>query len=239
MLFNFKKCKHLHIGSRHDSVTYTMDSGQDVIEFKKVTSEKDIGFIVDKALNFSEHISTKVSKANRNLGIIFRTFTYMDKEMFLNLNKSVVQAHLEYAVTVCSPLYKKDMIVTENVQRRATELVSSIRHLLYQERLINLGLPLLEYRRERADLIEVYKIMNNIDQIEKEKLFTVSTYTATRGHQLKLAKEQHRLKVPSNSFSLRVNDSWNASPENEGMAPSLNCLKSRLSTHWREKKNTH
>ena len=85
MLFNFKKCKHLHTGSRQDSVTYTMDSGQDVIEIENVTSEKDLGVIVDQALNFSEHISTKINKANRNLGIIFRTFTYMDKEMFLNL----------------------------------------------------------------------------------------------------------------------------------------------------------
>ena len=52
---DFKWCKHLHIGSRQDSVTYTMDSGQGVIE---VTSEKDFGVIVDQALNFSEHIST-------------------------------------------------------------------------------------------------------------------------------------------------------------------------------------
>ena len=52
-----------------------MDSGQGVIEIEKVTSEKDLGVIVDQALNFSEHVSTKVSKANQNLGIIFRTFT--------------------------------------------------------------------------------------------------------------------------------------------------------------------
>ena len=123
MLFNFKSCKHLHIGSRHDSVTYTMDSGQGVIEIEKVTSEKDLGVIGDQTLNFSEHISTKVNKANRNLGLFFRTFTYMDKEMFLNLYKSFVRPHLEYAVSVCSPLYKKDMIVIENVQRRATKLV--------------------------------------------------------------------------------------------------------------------
>ena len=54
--------------------------------------------------------------------------------------------------------------------------------------------------------------MNNIDQIEKEKLFTVVTYTAIRGHQLKLAKKQLRIKVRSNSFSLRVIDTWNALP---------------------------
>ena len=52
--------------------------------------------------------------------------------------------------------------------------------------------------------------MNNIDQIEKDKLFTGSTYTATRGHQRKLAKKQHRLKIRLNSFSLRLIDSWNA-----------------------------
>ena len=83
--------------------------------------------------------------------------------MFLNLYKSIVRPHIEYAVTVCAPLYKKDMIAIENVQRRATKLVTSIKHLSYQERLRKLGLPSLEYRRERADLIEVYKIMNNID----------------------------------------------------------------------------
>ena len=96
--------------------------------------------------------------------------------MFLNLYKSIVRSHLEYAVTVCSPLYKNDMIVIENVQRRATKLVSSIRHLSYLERLINLGLLSLEYRRERADLIEVYKIMNNIDQIER-KNYLLSLHT--------------------------------------------------------------
>ena len=51
---------------------------------------------MDKALNFSEHISSKINKANRNLGLIFRTFTYMDKEMFLNLYKSIVLPHVEY-----------------------------------------------------------------------------------------------------------------------------------------------
>ena len=56
MLFNFNKCKHLHIGSRHDSVTYTIDSGQGAIEIEKVTSEKDLGVIADQDLNFSEHI---------------------------------------------------------------------------------------------------------------------------------------------------------------------------------------
>lgn len=233
MFFNIKKCKHLHIGKRQESAKYKMKCGQESVNIEEVTSEKDLGVTIDQGLNFSEHISCKVNKANRNLGIIFRTFTFMDKEMFLNLYKSIVRPHLEYAVTVCSPLYKKDMLAIENVQRRATKLVKAISHLTYQERLKSLGLPSLEYRRERADLIEVFKIMNKIDDIEKEKFFTISTYTSTRGHQLKFAKKQHRLKLRSNSFSLRVVDSWNALPESVVMAPSLNCFKSRLNLHWK------
>ena len=149
---------------------------------------------MDQALKFSEHISTKINNANRNLGIVFRTFTYMDKEMFLNLYKSIVRPHLEYAATVCTPLFKKDMIAVENVQRRATKLVSTISHLTYQERLNCLGLQSLEYRRKRVDLVEVFKIMNDIDDVGKEKFFTVSTYTTTRGHSLSLQKKKKKKK---------------------------------------------
>ncbi|MEW8547738.1 MAG: reverse transcriptase family protein, partial [Candidatus Thiodiazotropha sp.] len=91
MFFNFKKCKHLHIGTRQDPAIYKMKCGQESFSIEKCTSERDLGVTVDQALNFSEHISCKVSKANRNLGIIFRTFTFMDKEMFLNLYKSIVR----------------------------------------------------------------------------------------------------------------------------------------------------
>ena len=108
MFFNLKKCKHLHIGTRLEPASYQMKSGQESTKIEKVASEKGLGVIVDQALNFSEHINSKVNKANRNLGMIFRTFTYMDKEIFLNLYKSVVRPHLEYAVTVCSPLYKQE-----------------------------------------------------------------------------------------------------------------------------------
>ena len=223
----------MHIVARQQPATYTMNSGQDQYEIEKVSSEKDLGVIMDKALNFSEHISSKINKANRNLGLIFRTFTYMDKEMFLNLYKSIIRPHVEYAVTVCTPLYKKEMVAIENVQRRATKLVRTISHLTYQERLKCLGLPSLAYRRERADLVEVYKIMNGISDVDKEKFFTISNYTATRGHSIKFAKRRHRLKVRSNSFSIRVIDSWNSLPESIIMAPSLNCFKSRLNSHWK------
>ena len=39
----------------------------------------------------------------------------------------------------------------ENVQRRATKLIPSLQNLLYSERLQNLNLPSLSYRRNCMD----------------------------------------------------------------------------------------
>lgn len=80
-----KKCKHLHLGSITTDSRYFMPSDTRNVLIEKVEKEKDLGVIIDPKLNFRQHIANKVSIANRNLGIIFRTFTHLSQEMFLNL----------------------------------------------------------------------------------------------------------------------------------------------------------
>ena len=60
----------------------------------------------------------------------------------------------------------------------------------------------------------VYKILNDIDMVNKDKLFTMSHNIGTRGHQFKIYKNRYRLNVRGNYFSKRVIDSWNELPEN-------------------------
>ena len=52
-------------------------------------------------------------------------------------------------------LYEKDIQLIENVQRRATKQLPKISKLPYNERLRQLDLPTLRYRRIRGDMIEV------------------------------------------------------------------------------------
>ena len=85
MFFNKSKCHHLHVGKRDTISTCNMRGETGPVEIEKVEFEKDLGVIIDGDLKFREHIISKVNIANRNVGIIFRTFTYLDKEMFLNL----------------------------------------------------------------------------------------------------------------------------------------------------------
>ena len=81
-------------------------------------------------------------------------------------------------------------------------------------------------------MIQTYKILHGIDNVDKDKLFTMAQYRATRGHSFKLQKKRSRLNVRANSFSNRVVDTWNNLPENVVNAPSVNAFKSRLNKHW-------
>ena len=229
MIFNNKKCHHMHVAENSIVSTYNMGSGENRTEIQKMKSEKDLGVIIDDKLKFREHITQKVNIANRNLGIIFRPFTYMDKEIILNLYKAMVRPHIEYATQVWPPIYKKDKVILKHVQRRATRL---IQNKSYQERLKFFGLPSLEYRRERADMAQVYKIMHTIDKVDKEKLFQMSECNTTRGHSMKLFKKRPRLNVRANYFSPR--DQWNSFPESIVTAPSLCAFKSRLNKPWKD-----
>jgi hypothetical protein len=121
-----------------------------------------------------------VFQANQRLGMIKRSFDFMDKDMFLTLFKSIVRPHLEYGNSVWSVIYKKAAIQLENAQRRATKLIENIQHKTYTQRLKYLGLPSLQYRRLRADVVEIYKILNNIDKVQYEQILPLSQ-TTTRG----------------------------------------------------------
>ena len=122
-------------GKNHPNQPYKMKSGQERIQIEQVKVEKDLGVIFDEKLLFREHISKKSTIANRNLGLIFKSFTYLNKEMFMCLYKALVRPHLEYATQVWTPMYKKDSVTLKNnnTQTRATRMVNSLKGLPYEE----------------------------------------------------------------------------------------------------------
>ena len=85
------------------------------------TCEKDLGVHVNNKLKFNVQAEVAANKGNKILGIIRRSFTYLDRDIMTQLFKALVRPHLEYGNSVWSPFYKKDITVIENVQRRATK----------------------------------------------------------------------------------------------------------------------
>ena len=95
-------------------------------------------------------------------------------------------------------------------------------------------MPSLEYRRLRNDMVQTYKIVRDIEIVDKNKLFTVIPDARTRGHQYKLFKRRSRLNIRKNVFSNRVVDTWNSLPDSVVEAPSINRFKRRLNRHWKD-----
>ena len=93
--FNYQKCNHMHLGNEHYVATYMyyMNNNGKLKEISMVTEQKDLGVLIDDKLKFVPHIQAMVKKPNRNLGIINRTFSYLDKSMFLTLYKALIRPH--------------------------------------------------------------------------------------------------------------------------------------------------
>ncbi len=92
------------------------------------------------------------------MGLIGRSFKYLNQENFKRLSVALVRSHLEFGNINWSPMRKKGINSLENVQRRATRMISGMKNLSYEERLRVLHLPTLVYRRLRGDMIKTYKL---------------------------------------------------------------------------------
>ncbi len=235
MRFHPGKCKVLRVGKEHPPYEYKMSDGSGQCALEEVIMEKDLGITIDNQLSFQTHCSNMVSKASRNLAIIRRTFQHLDEETLIPLYKSLVRSHLEYGVDVWSPRLKRDIHSIESVQRRATKLVPGLADLSYQERLIKLKLPTMVYRRKRGEMIQVYKFLHNIWNIEEDDFLPPAIDNRTRGHSLKLFKQRTMTIVRSHFFCNRVVDLWNELPETVTQAPSVDAFKARLDNCWAEK----
>ena len=95
-----------------------------------------------------------------------------------------------------------------------------------------LGLSTLKYRRKRADMIQIFRILQGIDRHGAHLHFTQLNENRTRGHQFKIEKKRCHKTKRMKSFAFRIVDVWNNLPEKVVNAPSLNCFKRRLNNHW-------
>ena len=71
----------------------------------------------------------------------------------------------------------------EQLQRRATKLITGLRDLPYEERLKECGLTTLETQ------IEVFKILNGYENIDPNMFFEIKESKITRGHNFTLVKK--------------------------------------------------
>ena len=91
-----------------------MKTGTDFVNIQTCTEEKDLGIAFDILLKFDVHIQNAVSKTNRMLGILRRTFTFPDNDTFMHLYKAFIIPHVEYDNVIWYPYLNRQSAAIES-----------------------------------------------------------------------------------------------------------------------------
>jgi hypothetical protein len=224
MKFNVEKCKIMHLGRHNPNFKYTMEGS----ELQAIEAERDLGLTMTRDLKCSNQCIQAYKKASQMLGMVARTIKSRSPVILVNIYKSIVRPHLEYCSPAWSPYYIKDKELLEKVQHRFTRMFPQLRAMDYSDRLERLGLWSLEERRNRADLLEVFKMAKGFSAIKLETFFEVGNTERTRGHSLKLRKHHSGCNIRHHFFSERVINRWNALSQETVNCATVNQFKGRL-----------
>ena len=129
--------------------------------------EKDLGLFISAGMKVSLQCGIAAVKGNQILGLIRRYIVYKEKKRIIPPYKTIVRTHLEYCIQAWRPYRKKDIDMLEGLQRRATKIIPKLRNNSYEMHLEECGLTTLETRRLRGDQIEVFKILNGYENIDR------------------------------------------------------------------------
>ena len=215
----------------NSSYTMKMSDGTRMKIKNDAEVEKDLGVTFDRGLTFRQHIGLIMKKVNRLIALVRKTFKYMDCHLFRLIYTAIIRPHLDYADFIWSPHFQTDITQLENVQRRATRLVPELLVLTYEEHLQKLNLPSLVYRRRRMDMIQTFRILKGVDNMNPTDFFELSE-RQSRGHSIKLVKKKNHLNIRKYTFSNRIFDQWNALPNAVVDSPDVTSFKVALDAAW-------
>ena len=91
--FHPDKCHVLTLG-KFENIMHTERYKICNKELEHMFEEKDLGVIIDSELSFSKHIASKVRTANAIVGLIRRSFSFLDGTSFKKLYTAFVRPHL-------------------------------------------------------------------------------------------------------------------------------------------------
>jgi len=226
----FQKCSVISFG--HNSANNSYSLG-DVL-LNRVFDICDLGVHITSDFKPSLHCASIAAKAFQRCSLLLKGLQTLNISTLCRVFISYVRPLLEYNTPVWNPWLVQDIKCVERVQRFFTRALFKrvkLPTMSYSDRLANLGLHSLEYRRVYFDLVMCFKIVKNLVDLDASVFFHInlSPYS-TRGNSIKLSplsSPHHNFR--SNFFSIRVTPIWNSLPDTVVTASSEKLFKSELS----------
>ncbi|KAK4826115.1 hypothetical protein QYF61_005253 [Mycteria americana] len=132
-------------------------------------------------------------------------------------DKVKVQVPLNQLMLICSlrphpewwsPQYERDMDILEGLQQRPTKMTMGLEHLLYEEKLRELGQFSLEKKRLMGNLVSVYEYLMGGSKEYKVRLFSAVSHERSGGNRHKLKYRKFHLNITKSLFAVRVVEYW-------------------------------
>ena len=112
-------------------------------------------------------------------------------------------------------------------------MIHGLEGLTYTAKLAEVGLDTLEKRRLRNDMVEVYKLLANQDNIGSSFFEYDENIMNLRYHNRKLKGKPFKTEIRRNAFSQRIVNTWNSLPKNVVNSLTLDSFKNHLTKNLR------
>ena len=194
--------------------------------------QKPIQFLGWRSCTLKTGPRSLTKKAYSRSILISRCFLSKNCTLLSKAFTTYIRPLAEYCTQIWSPHYLKYINLIENIQRRFSKHIPSLKNLSYPARLAKLGLPSLELRRRQFDLITCYRVVHFLFHTGNNSFFTPRSHNITRGHAFMLAPPAiaHSGCFKFCFFS-RVIPDWNSLPATIVSACSVLSFKSHLKLH--------
>ncbi len=155
-------------------------------ELRRVNVQKDLGILTTSSMEWSSHVATVCSKANRTLGYIRRCSAEIGSlNARRTLYTSLVRSLFSYGSQLWAPQKIIYINMMERVQRRASKFLLNLpfrKKVPYQTRLLKLGLLPLTYWLEILDLVLYFRILKGEIFLDNNGLVQIKQRTRISRH---------------------------------------------------------
>ena len=218
------------------------------LQLEHCSHERDLGVWISTYLTWKKQVEAQSGKANKILSYVKRTsnsIKSIDTKRTIYL--TIVRAHLAYSSPVWAPQTVDNIKNIERIQRRATKYILGLPYRCrdtYKERLLETDLIPLTYWHEYLDMVQLFKIINNINYVDKDIVPKVkTTRKSTRSGDkidgtLVLEEQLCRTCTYARSYMVRSKRVWNTLPaEMRRNFTSLATFKTLLKQYYKNALN--
>ena len=231
IIFSRKHIKHDHPPLTFNGVTV-----------KRVTEHQHLGLTLDSKVTFGQHISEKLAKARKGIGVIKYLSRYVPIKTLDQIYKMYVRPHLDF----CDIIYHTPEIESlfsssirlsfwmdqiERVQYQAALAITGTwkgtnRDKIYEE----LGWESLSRRRWFRRIVQIFKLQNNPSTPTYLKSIIPPPLTSVRNTRsgTKISNIDAKRDYFKNSFYPHAINSWNKLDTSLKEANSIKELKSNI-----------